>query len=343
MPRGLLCAALLVLSLLAHAQDGDTARWYRFNMDDGSTIIGTITGGSNNVFQVSTHTLGTVDVELDHVVRMVRVTPDGSPLTEAEHPWEEEPPMQAGDTLSQAEAERNAERARAARDSLRWFTDRHASHYFVAPSAIPMKKGLAYYRNTYLAVQSFAIAVTDHLAIGAGFEVLSFYPFARTPPSAYISAKGAWGIGRHLHLGIVGAYVNVPAGFTEGDFFHWETGKTLREGTGSLHGMVTASDQHMQMTVGGGMRYEEWAKNGLGSEVNLSFAARVLPKLWVLTEEWYHTLDDQADDRFWWSLGIRFSTPRTALDVGIVNNSDLQQDLYYGFPFLAFSANIGQR
>ncbi|MCB0790308.1 MAG: hypothetical protein H6595_13615 [Flavobacteriales bacterium] len=338
--RSYLGIAVVLLSIRSLAQEGDTARWYRFSMDDGSTIIGTIAGGSENVFRVRTRTLGTVDVELAHVVRMVRITPEGDPPSEQERPREEKPPMTAGDTLSRAEGQRIAERAHATTDSLRWFIDRHASHYFLAPSALPMRAGRAYYRNVYLVVQSFAVALTDHLAVGAGLETFSMFSFSRSAPSFQVNVRGGWGIGQHLHLGIEGIYVNSATELYEGDLFDIRRDGSLREGTGVLHAMATVSDPRVNLTVGGGVRYSEWSSDDLGMQVNVSFAARVLPKLWLLTEEWYHTIEGK-EGRAWWSLGIRFSTPRTALDVGLVNNSDLRKDLYYGFPFIAFSANIG--
>jgi len=83
--------------------------------------------------------------------------------------------------------------------------DRYSgSHYLFGQSSYGVKKGQAYYENTYLFLNSFTYGVTDNFSIGAGFEVASIL-FGEQFPLTFITPKfsipfnkGAFSLGTPL-------------------------------------------------------------------------------------------------------------------------------------------------
>ncbi len=72
------------------------------------------------------------------------------------------------------------------------------SKYFLFPSAVPIEKGKAYYRNTLLFAHFFNYGLTENFSIGGGFEMLSLIYGA---PIWFIAPKAGFQLGEDIHLG----------------------------------------------------------------------------------------------------------------------------------------------
>ncbi len=81
-----------------------------------------------------------------------------------------------------------------------WYSNPHNTHYFVAPSAIPMQKGKVYYHNYLLSTNAVQVGISKYVSIGTAFEVISFLEY---PPETIWSLNIKVGLqpAKMLHLG----------------------------------------------------------------------------------------------------------------------------------------------
>lgn len=320
---GLLCFAM-ACALGGFAQP-DTARTvHRIELDDGSLILGELLDPVPGAIRVRTVTFGVVEVPVQRVVRMQRI--DG-PI----------PAPSRSATSAEAPRARRAAREQLP-DSLRWFRDRHATRYTLAPSALPVRRGEHSYRNTWLAIQSVHVAPVDHLEVFGGLEVSSLLSFSPNAPGVVVGARTGWSITPHLHLGAAGLYSNTPYEIPA-PFNRFEDDE-VRQGLFAGHGLLTLGTERFHGTFSAGVRYHEWDGWEPRPTYALAAAARMIPKLWVVTDNWVVHADGRY--RTWWSAGLRFVSRRVAVDLSFVNNDELRKDVFIGLPFVSVSINFGR-
>src|SRR5690606_10242307 len=145
------------------------------------------------------------------------------------------------------------------RDGEYWFENPNATRYLFSPSAFSLKKGEAYYQNTYLLLNSINIGVTDNITIGGGFELIS--TFSGTP-AFYITPKATFEVNDKWRAGGGLLYVNA-IGLDEGF-----------SGLGIGYGIVTYgnTDDNVTMGMGYGFVDDEFSKRPV---LNLSGMKRI--------------------------------------------------------------------
>lgn len=83
------------------------------------------------------------------------------------------------------------------------------TRYLFGPSAFNLKAGEGYYQNTYLLLNSANVGLTDYLSVGGGIELLS--TFALGNPIFFITPKVGFKVSKNLHAGGGVLYANVPS------------------------------------------------------------------------------------------------------------------------------------
>lgn len=322
--RSGLLVFVLAGSLVSAAQTDTTRSLYRIELNDGTVVQGELLDPVAGAIRVRTDAFGVVEVLMQRVVRMERI--------DRTLPA----PSRPGSTV---EAPRGRRAARATvPDSSRWFRDRHRTRYTVALSALPVRRGEHSYRNTWLAVQSVHVAPIDHLEVFGGLEVSSLLSFSPNAPGVVVGARTGWSVTPHVHLGAAGLYSNTPYEIPA-PFNRFEDDK-VRQGLFAGHGLLTVGTERFHGTFSAGVRYHEWDGWEPRPSYALAVAARVIPKLWVVTDNWLVHADGRY--RAWWSAGLRFVSRRVAVDLSFVNNEELREDVFLGLPFVSVSINFGR-
>src|SRR5690606_24732365 len=93
------------------------------------------------------------------------------------------------------------------RDGEYWFENPNATRYLFSPSAYSLKKGEAYYQNTYLVINSLNYGITDNFTIGGGFEFISTLS---GDPIFFITPKYTFEISEKIRAGAGLLYARLP-------------------------------------------------------------------------------------------------------------------------------------
>lgn len=238
-----------------------------------------------------------------------------------------------------------------------WFTNPHATRYFVGPSAIPLKKKEGYYQNTYILLSSFNVGITDHISIGAGFEILSL--FSRNNPTFnfFLTPKIGYRIGNsNIHIGGGALHINMYQSEFEN--------KRHRQNYNIFYGSLTIGNLDNNFTISSGMslnnytsfeyhetgpydsngnyigynyyttteRVSEWSELPI---ITFSGMTRVSKKLSLITENWIiPNRYGNQDYTGLFSYGIRLLGDKTSFDFGFINNKDIASSIVIGIPYL---------
>jgi hypothetical protein len=205
-----------------------------------------------------------------------------------------------------------------------WFDNPNATRYFFSPSAFSLKKGEAYYQNTYLLINSFNVGITDRFTLGGGFEIISTFT---GQPIFFITPKYTFPINDKWRAGTGILYVNS----TISDSF---------DGFGAGYGIVTYGNLDNNATLGVGYGYVEGelAKRPM---VNLSGMKRISRKTALVTENWIFPSNSAFSGNMF-SYGLRFMGERMTVDLGFLNNPDIAQELFIGVPYVDFVIRFGK-
>lgn len=205
-----------------------------------------------------------------------------------------------------------------------WFENPNATRYLFSPSAYNLRKGEAYYQNTYIVINSFNYGVTDRFTIGAGFELIS--TFSGTP-IFFITPKYSFPISENWNAGAGILYANA-AGFDE-EF----------SGLGVGYGIVTYGSRDNNVTLGAGFGYVNGEASGQ-PVINLSGMRRVRRKIALVTENWFVPTDGYYGV---YSYGLRFMGEKITIDLAFLNNADIAQEVVFiGIPYVDFVVKFGK-
>ncbi|WP_347157973.1 hypothetical protein [Pontibacter chitinilyticus] len=204
-----------------------------------------------------------------------------------------------------------------------WFDNPNATRYLFSPTGFSLRKGEAYYQNTYLVVNSFNYGVTDRFTIGGGFELISTFT---GNPIVFITPKYSFPISEKVHAGAGVLYLNSTA--FEDDF----------SGLGIGYGIVTYGNTNNNATLGLGYGYVDGSFSSKPI-FTLSGMTRISRKVGLVTENWivpngsYYGL---------FSYGLRFMSEKLTVDLAFVNNSDIAQEIAIGVPYVDFVIKFGK-
>lgn len=307
------------------AQDADSIR-YRILIDDGSTVVGALLGSDADSVRIHTTVMGRMAIPLTRIIRMERITAasdqGSAPVPPGRH--EADPYFSPG-VVTAVET---------------WFHDRQVTRYFLGPSAFMLRRGEGYYRNTYLAIQSVSVGITDHVSVSAAAELLSALRLSPQVPAIQLGIKGGGRLSPILRLGGSMLYANVPESPPWRFGYRWEERKEERIGLVAFHGYATIGNERYHGTVGVGTRYSEWKGWEAAPTIQMSFAARLIPRLSLVTDNFL--VGEDAVHWAVWSFGARYVAPRVTVELAVTNNSRLVSDVGFGFPFVSTCIHFGR-
>ena len=204
-----------------------------------------------------------------------------------------------------------------------WFENPNATRYLFSPSAYSLRKGEAYFQNTYLVLNSFNYGVTDRFTIGAGFELISTFT---GQPAFFITPKYTVPISEKVRAGAGLLYLN-PSSF-DSDF----------DGVGLGYGIVTYGNMDNNATLGVGYGF-------LGSStdnhtvITFSGMGRIARKVALVTENW---LVPNTSFKGIISYGIRTMGEKITVDLAFINNSEIAESIPIGIPYVDFVVKFGK-
>ncbi|MCJ8165236.1 hypothetical protein MKJ04_10310 [Pontibacter sp. E15-1] len=208
------------------------------------------------------------------------------------------------------------------RNGAFWFDNPNATRYLFSPSAYSLRKGEAYYQNTYLVLSSFNYGVTDRFTIGAGFELISTFS---GEPIFFITPKYSFPINEKWSAGAGVLYANAPIE----DF----------DGLGIGYGIVTYGNRDNNATLGVGFGYVDGEVSGRPL-FTLSGMTRIGRKTALVTENWIVPTDTYYGV---YSYGIRFMGEKITVDLAFLNSPDIARDvLSIGIPYVDFVVKFGK-
>lgn len=208
-----------------------------------------------------------------------------------------------------------------------WFKNPHASRLLIAPTAIPLRKGEAYYQNIYVVENMFNYGISNHFSAGGGFDFITMF--------------GDFGDGLHPML-----HFNINSGFKVAENFYAGAGSIVvkipyESWAGLIYGMGTYGNYNNNITMGLGWgfidgSFEEKPFIMIGGMVRAS------EKLWFISENWIAPVIDQ-EYYMLVSYGMRFAAKRIAVDLAFVNSKDIVNEIFIGIPFVDFVVKLGKK
>lgn len=203
-----------------------------------------------------------------------------------------------------------------------WFENPNATRYLFSPSAYSLRKGEAYYQNTYLVLNSFNYGITDRFTIGAGFELISTFS---GEPIFFITPKYSFPISEKWNAGAGILYANAAIE----DF----------SGLGIGYGLVTYGSRDNNVTLGAGFGYVD-GEFTPEPVFTLSGMRRIGRKAALVTENW---LVPAGGYYGVYSYGIRFMGEKITVDLAFLNNAEIATDvLFIGIPYVDFVVKFGK-
>ena len=206
------------------------------------------------------------------------------------------------------------------REGLYWFTNPMPTRYVFGPSAFNLNSGEGYYQNTYIFLNSLNVGVTDNISIGGGLEFLS--TFAGGNPIFYLTPKFTIKIAEKLRIGSGLIYISIP-GFDNERFT-----------SGVVYGIATYGTADDNLTFGTGWGFFEGEFNNK-PVIAFSGMTRIARKTALVTENF---LIPNLESGYYgmFSYGIRFFGEKIAVDLTLINSSDISEFIAIGIPCVNF-------
>ena len=192
----------------------------------------------------------------------------------------------------------------------------NAHYYLAGSSAIPLKAGSGYYKNSLLLVNSLTYGLSDNVSISSGMELYTAFRSVIKQdigPLVYTNIKAGFPVGEKLHIGggvFAGGIISIDEPLAGMVF------------TG--YGMATYGTEksNLTLTVGGGSIFQAGLR---GPAVGLSGMARLSEKFAFVSENWiYRESDDSSPEGkrttniIGISGGARIIMNKAALTLGLV-------------------------
>jgi len=209
------------------------------------------------------------------------------------------------------------------RDGEYWFENPNATRYLFGPSAFSLKKGEAYYQNTYLVLNSFNVGITDHFTLGGGFELISTFTGS---PGFYITPKATFEIKEKWRAGGGILYANVLG--EDIDF----------GGLGMAYGITTYGNADDNATLGAGYGFVD-GEFSSKPFITLSGMKRISRRVALVSENWLVPADNYYGIL---SYGVRFMGERITVDLAFLNNREISNEIAIGIPYLDFVVKFGR-
>lgn len=156
----------------------DATKIYVVELLDGTEIMGTYIGKTDEVLIVSTTSIPRIEIPFGQI-KSIKVV-DGSSIRGNEY----------------------------------WFPNPNATRYLFAPSGFNLKKGEGYYQNSYLILNSVNYGLTNHFSIGGSIELISTFSSLAEgsfSPIILITPKFAYPVANNVNLGAGLLFLGIPS------------------------------------------------------------------------------------------------------------------------------------
>jgi hypothetical protein len=211
----------------------------------------------------------------------------------------------------------------------------HGKHFFMATSAIPLRQGEGYYKNTMVTLNSAAYGLTRHLAASAGLDLFSLVSSRANQPRWYSRLQLSGSLGDLVHVGAQAMYVALPIPTSP------EAPVVADPTNGFISGlgMITVGNTSNQITIMGGMANGVASGDRPKALIGAAGMARLAPNIALVTEHWW--FPDPSVDYPVHSIGVRVLGSFLAVDIGLVNDRELAGKVFsFGMPFVAGTLNF---
>ena len=283
----LLVLVFLLPVMESYSQEAaDSLRLWVIDTEDGNSFMGSIVSEDDSVLVLMTDTYGMVHIPVHQIKKRKEVLT--TELVEGDY----------------------------------WFDNPHDTRYFFMTSGYGLKKGEAYYQNTWIMFNQLNYGINNYISIGAG--VVPLFLFAGSPTPAWITPK--------VSVPIVREKLNLSGGMILGYLLGEEFG------FGIGYGAITVGSRESNLTMGAGWAYadSDWADS---PTLTLSGMTRVGKKTYLLTENYYIGAGDSAFGLI--SAGGRSVQKRLAIDYGLVFPIGIDAGSFIAIPWLGITIPFG--
>lgn len=214
-------------------------------------------------------------------------------------------------------------------NNIYWFPNPNPTRYLFSPSAFSLKAGEGYYQNTYLILNSFNVGLTDNITIGGGFEFISTFASGDgINPVFFLTPKVAFKIAEKFHAGVGVLYVNA-------DIFDNSNGNRTGLGITYAIGTYGTTDHNITGGLGWGFVKGDFSSRPI---LTISGMTRIAKKTAFVSENWFVPDSQNGVLKYYdvFSYGLRFFGESIAVDLALINNSDIAQGISIGFPYIDF-------
>lgn len=204
-----------------------------------------------------------------------------------------------------------------------WFSNPHSTRSFFGPNGYGLKKGEAYYQNTWVFFNQLSYGITDYFSMGGG--VMPLFLLAGSPTPVWITPK--------VSVPLIKDKMNLGAGA----LLSWVIGEDFGFGIG--YGTLTLGQQDKNLTLGAGWAYAdgEWSDS---PTLMLSGMVRVSKKTYMITENYLIGVTGYSFGIL--SIGGRSVQKRLAVDYGLVFPVGEDIDTFIAFPWLGIAVPFGK-
>lgn len=210
----------------------------------------------------------------------------------------------------------------------------YGSHYVTGFSAIPLKQGTGFYKNTLVSLNTVAYGVSKKFSVMGAVELFSILRNRSTGPVYSLRTQLAGPVSEKFHVAGSISYLNlrIPTGTEPIADVDQPGGLFLAMGTAT----VGSADHHLSLGAG-------WTHNGQelarGPALSLAGATRLLTNLMLVTEHW---LFQDPDGNFLaHSLAVRVLGDDLAIDIGITYDEQVTVLVTpIGLPFVSATLNF---
>ena len=220
---------------------------------------------------------------------------------------------------------RNIEYIDTLRKRERWFDSPNTMRYLLTSTALPLRKKEVVLQATYLVLVSVHYGLTNRVSIGAGTDIFtrSTY-FLNTKINLVNEGKYKFSTGIN--------YYRLPR-----NFITTSSHNDIRD-LGMLYGTGTWGDQNHHLSIGAGYMYA--GGSFLPPIVTVSGTTRFAKHFALVTENWFFFVGSHADLPVLISLGARYISKRSSVDLAFYNDQNFSLDT--GFPYIGYTFKIGK-
>lgn len=217
-----------------------------------------------------------------------------------------------------------------------WFKNPTNGVYYLAPSALPLKKGEGYYHNYYGLGNEFCYALSDHATVGGGLT---------GPLGVYLNAKFSTSVSELAHVG--------GGVFVGNSIFPIVYGSNLGLAVGYCSFTVGNPDHNLTASAAYGFLNSDDEAGMYDLPImNFSGTVRVGKKLSLVTDNWLVPIKDdpfgrgfRSDSHYepFFTYGARILNKRGSFDIGFLNTPAFwENDYFVGIPYVGFLVKFGK-